>query len=135
MLAVRVHEGGELRHETVADPVAPPGEVVVELRAAALNRRDLLVAGGTYPCPVPLIPGSDGAGLRRLGRFFEHALASGDRGLVGRGLVRCGLVGWWLVGHGWSLRGGAACAAAVSLDPMDPRGSDLNGPAPGAAAS
>jgi zinc-binding alcohol dehydrogenase/oxidoreductase len=65
MLAVRVHEGGELRHETVADPVAPPGEVVVELRAAALNRRDLLVAGGTYPFPLPLIPGSDGAGLRR----------------------------------------------------------------------
>ena len=65
MLAVRVHEGGELRHETVADPVAAPGEVIVELRAAALNRRDLLVAGGTYPFPLPLIPGSDGAGVRR----------------------------------------------------------------------
>jgi len=65
MLAVQVHEGGELRHETVADPVAAPGEVVVELRAAALNRRDLLVAGGTYPFPLPLIPGSDGAGVRR----------------------------------------------------------------------
>lgn len=65
MLAVQVHEGGELRHETVADPVAAPGEVVVELRTAALNRRDLLVAGGTYPFPLPLIPGSDGAGVRR----------------------------------------------------------------------
>ena len=65
MLAIQVHEGGELRHETVADPVATPGEVVVELRAAALNRRDLLVAGGTYPFPLPLIPGSDGAGVRR----------------------------------------------------------------------
>ena len=65
MQAVRVHEGGELRHETVTDPVAAPGEVVVELRAAALNRRDLLVAGGTYPFPLPLIPGSDGAGVRR----------------------------------------------------------------------
>ncbi len=65
MLAIQVHEGGELRHETVADPVAAPSEVVVELRAAALNRRDLLVAGGTYPFPLPLIPGSDGAGVRR----------------------------------------------------------------------
>ncbi len=65
MLAVRVHEGGELRHETVADPVPGPGEVVVELRTAALNRRDLLVAGGVYPFPLPLIPGSDGAGIRR----------------------------------------------------------------------
>ena len=65
MLAVQVHEGGVLRHETVADPVAAPGEVVVELRTAALNRRDLLVASGTYPFPLPLIPGSDGAGVRR----------------------------------------------------------------------
>jgi zinc-binding alcohol dehydrogenase/oxidoreductase len=65
MLAIQVHEGGELRHETVPDPVAAPGEVVVELRTAALNRRDLLVAGGTYPFPLPLIPGSDGAGVRR----------------------------------------------------------------------
>jgi len=65
MQAVRVHEGGELRHETVPDPVPGPGEVVVELRAAALNRRDLLVARGTYPYPLPLVPGSDGAGRRR----------------------------------------------------------------------
>ena len=65
MLAIQIHEGGELRYETVPDPVAAPGEVVVELRTAALNRRDLLVAGGTYPFPLPLIPGSDGAGVRR----------------------------------------------------------------------
>jgi len=65
MLAARVHEGGELRHETVPDPVPGPGEVLVELRAAALNRRDLLVCGGTYPFPLPLTPGSDGAGVRR----------------------------------------------------------------------
>jgi zinc-binding alcohol dehydrogenase/oxidoreductase len=63
--AVRVHDGGELRYETVPDPVAGPGEVLVELRAAGLNRRDLLVTGGTYPFPLPLIPGSDGAGVRR----------------------------------------------------------------------
>ncbi len=44
MQAVRVHEGGELRYETVPDPEPGPGEVVVELRTAALNRRDVLVA-------------------------------------------------------------------------------------------
>ena len=43
MQAVRVHEGGELRFEQADDPVAGPGEVVVELKAAAVNRRDLLV--------------------------------------------------------------------------------------------
>ncbi len=65
MQAVRVHDGGELRHEKVDDPVAAAGEVIVELRAAGLNRRDILVVGGTYPFPLPLIPGSDGAGVRR----------------------------------------------------------------------
>jgi NADPH:quinone reductase-like Zn-dependent oxidoreductase len=63
--AVRVHEGGELRYESVADPEPRPGWAVVELRAAGLNRRDLLVAKGVYPFPLPLIPGSDGAGVRR----------------------------------------------------------------------
>jgi NADPH:quinone reductase-like Zn-dependent oxidoreductase len=65
MQAVRVHDGGELRYETVPDPEPAPGEVIVELRAAALNRRDLLVCKGTYPYPLPFIPGSDGAGVRR----------------------------------------------------------------------
>ena len=65
MQAIRVHEGAELRYEEVVDPVPGPGEVVVELRAAALNRRDLLVRRGVYPFPLPLVPGSDGAGVRR----------------------------------------------------------------------
>jgi len=82
MQAVRVHDGGELRYETVPDPVAGPGDVVVELRTAALNRRDLLVCGGTYPYPLPLIPGSDGAGVRRdTGEevVIYPSLAWGDR--------------------------------------------------------
>lgn len=68
MQAVRIHEGGELRFEEVPDPVAESEEVVVELRAAALNRRDLLVRsppGPAYSFPLPLVPGSDGAGVRR----------------------------------------------------------------------
>jgi NADPH:quinone reductase-like Zn-dependent oxidoreductase len=63
--AVRVHEGGTLVHETVPDPVPGEGEVLVELRFAGVNRRDVLVSGGTYPFPLPLVPGSDGAGVRR----------------------------------------------------------------------
>jgi len=65
MYAVLVREGAQLSYEHVADPVPQPGEVVVELRAAALNRRDLLVRSGVYPFPLPLVPGSDGAGVRR----------------------------------------------------------------------
>lgn len=65
MHAVRVHEGGTLVHETMPDPVPAEGEVLVELRCAGLNRRDSLVAQGVYPFPLPLIPGSDGSGVRR----------------------------------------------------------------------
>ena len=65
MQAIRVHEGAKLVYETVPDPTPAAGEVVVELHAAALNRRDLLVRNGTYPFPLPLVPGSDGAGVRR----------------------------------------------------------------------
>jgi NADPH:quinone reductase-like Zn-dependent oxidoreductase len=68
MKAVLVREGGALSYEDFDDPVAGPGEVVVELRAAAVNRRDLLVRnppGPAYQFPLPVIPGSDGAGIRR----------------------------------------------------------------------
>ena len=50
------------------DPVPGPGEVLVELRAAALNRRDTYLRTGlgpAYDFPLPLILGSDGAGVRR----------------------------------------------------------------------
>ena len=63
--AVRVHEGAALVHEAAPDPKQRAGEVVVELRAAALNRRDLYVRQGLQPFPLPLVPGSDGAGVRR----------------------------------------------------------------------
>ena len=68
MQAILVREGGKLSLEQVEDPVAGPGEVVVELHAAAVNRRDLLVRnppGPAYEFPLPLVPGSDGAGVRR----------------------------------------------------------------------
>ncbi len=65
MQAVRVHDGGVLRFEQAPDPRPAEGDVVVELRRAAVNRRDLLVRKGVYPFPLPLVPGSDGAGIRR----------------------------------------------------------------------
>lgn len=45
-------------------PVAQPGEVLIKLKAAALNHRDVFVQKGLYPgTAVPVIPGSDGAGV------------------------------------------------------------------------
>ena len=69
MQAVRIHEYGppsKLVFEQVPDPEPAAGEVVVELRAAAVNRRDTAVRRGAYgDFPLPLTPGSDGAGIRR----------------------------------------------------------------------
>ena len=55
-----------LRVEEVADPAPAAGEVVVRLRAAALNHRDVWIrsATGAYAggFSKPVILGSDGAG-------------------------------------------------------------------------
>jgi zinc-binding alcohol dehydrogenase/oxidoreductase len=69
MKAIRIHElegPDELVYEDVPEPEPGPGETVVRLRAAALNRRDLFATQGQYPgvTPdiLPRIPGSDGSG-------------------------------------------------------------------------
>jgi NADPH:quinone reductase-like Zn-dependent oxidoreductase len=69
MKAIRLHElegPDELVYEDVSEPEPGPGEAVVRLRAAALNRRDLFATQGQYPgvTPdiLPKIPGSDGSG-------------------------------------------------------------------------
>jgi zinc-binding alcohol dehydrogenase/oxidoreductase len=66
MQAIVIHEVGDptrLRLEAVPDPDPGPGEVVVRLRAAALNHRDLYICRGQYAgLRFPIIPGSDGVG-------------------------------------------------------------------------
>ena len=52
-----------LRLEERPTPTPGPNEVVVQLRAAALNRRDFWITQGMYPgIELPVILGSDGAG-------------------------------------------------------------------------
>jgi len=66
MEAAVVSEAGRLEVGPADDPRPREGEVVVELRAAALNRRDLGVVAGHYgDFPRPFVPGSDGAGVRQ----------------------------------------------------------------------
>src|SRR5262245_41007396 len=65
MQAVRAHEGGQLVYETVPDPVPGDGEVLVELRCAALTRRDSSGAPRRDPHPLPPAPGSHGSAVRR----------------------------------------------------------------------
>jgi NADPH:quinone reductase-like Zn-dependent oxidoreductase len=66
MKAIVLHGVGDieaLRPEEVPAPAPGPGEVVVRLRAAALNHRDLYICQGRYAgLRFPIIPGSDGVG-------------------------------------------------------------------------
>ncbi len=66
MKAIVLHEAGgpsTLRLETVPDPTPGSGEVVVHLRAAALNHRDLFITKGQYAgLRFPIILGADGTG-------------------------------------------------------------------------
>jgi NADPH:quinone reductase-like Zn-dependent oxidoreductase len=69
MKAMRLHEieGPEiLVYEEVPEPEPGPGEIVVRLHNAALNRRDVFVTRGQYPGAkpdaLPVTLGSDGSG-------------------------------------------------------------------------
>ena len=67
MQAVRIHEDGGpevLVFEEVPDPVPAPGEVLVRLRASALNHLDVWIRKGLPSVPKPRILGADGAGVR-----------------------------------------------------------------------
>jgi NADPH:quinone reductase-like Zn-dependent oxidoreductase len=64
--AIRIHEDGGpevLRYEDAPDPEPGPGEILVELRAASLNRLDIWIRKGLPSVPKPRILGADGAGL------------------------------------------------------------------------
>ena len=71
-----------LQLKDVADPVAGPGEAVVELKAAALNHRDLWIQKGQYAgLKFPIILGSDGCGT------VESCGAEEDWSWVGREVI------------------------------------------------
>ncbi len=67
MKAIVLREPGgpeQLRLEDVPTPEPGPGEVIVALRAAALNRRDIAMRSQPRSASImPYIPGSDGAGV------------------------------------------------------------------------
>src|SRR3954454_2987625 len=71
-----------LRAETAPDPQPGPGEVVVRLKAAALNHRDVWIRRGLYAgIKLPIILGSDGAGTVTAVREGEND------GLIGQEVV------------------------------------------------
>jgi NADPH:quinone reductase-like Zn-dependent oxidoreductase len=67
LYAYRLHPRQDLQglSRTPQQPLEPgPGQVVVRMRAASLNRRDLMLMDGTYPLSASpgVIPLSDGVG-------------------------------------------------------------------------
>ncbi len=92
-IVMRAHGGPEvLALEALPDPAPGPGEVLVEVRAVALNRLDLWVRQGWPGLKVafPHVLGSDIAGVvRAVGPGAETAARPGDEVVVSPG-VSCG---------------------------------------------
>jgi NADPH:quinone reductase-like Zn-dependent oxidoreductase len=94
MRAVRVHEHGGpevLKVETLDDPVLRCGEVLVKVRACALNHLDLWVRRGIpgVRLTLPRIPGSDISGVvKDVGDGVDH-IKSGEEVFLSPG-TSCG---------------------------------------------
>ena len=63
--------------------VPEANEIAVDLRASALNRRDLRVTAGLWPgVTAPIVPGSDGAGVVNAIGGSASGIAVGDEVIV-----------------------------------------------------
>lgn len=89
-VTVRAHGGPEqIQIDDVPLPGPPgPRDVVVALKAAALNRLDLFVLAGLpgVPPSFPHIPGADGAGLVEAAGSDVTEVRPGDRVVLNPGL-------------------------------------------------
>ncbi len=64
MIAVQLPAANAFEIAQVAQPLAQAGEVLITLKAAALNHRDVWIKKGQYMgLKYPCTPGSDGAGV------------------------------------------------------------------------
>lgn len=90
MKAMMLRETGGpnlLKLEDIETPLPDSKEVIVQLKAAALNRRDLMIVHGRYPgIKLPAIPGSDGAGqVVAVGAEVDNVLI-GDEVIINPGM-------------------------------------------------
>lgn len=89
MRALVLNENKQLSISDVEAPTPKAGEVLVNVRAAALNHRELWIVGGQYPgMKLPSTLGADGAGkVVGVGQDV-------DSSLVGREVVCYPALGW-----------------------------------------
>lgn len=85
----RTHGGPEtLSYEDLPIPTVGPGEVLVRVKACALNHLDIWIRQGNpaYPIPFPHVSGSDAAGLvEQIGNGVED-IAVGQRVFISPGI-------------------------------------------------
>lgn len=91
MKAVVFHEHGgleQLHYEEIQDPVPGPDEVLVRVKACALNHLDIWVRQGipAYKIPLPHISGADIAGVVETVGERVFGIARGQRVFVSPGL-------------------------------------------------
>ena len=82
MQAIRVHEYGGLdvlKLEEVPVPEPGPGEARVRLQFAGVNFTDIYSRKGLYPAPMPMVPGSEGAGVVDAVGLDVTEVSQGDR--------------------------------------------------------
>jgi NADPH:quinone reductase-like Zn-dependent oxidoreductase len=94
MKAVRFHEHGGpevLKYEDAPDPVIAPHEVLVKVKACALNHLDVWARGGMpgVKLPLPHISGSDIAGEAAAVGSIVTRIKPGQRVVVSPG-ISCG---------------------------------------------
>jgi len=101
--AVRFHEFGgpeKLRYEETPDPKIGPAEVLIKIRACALNHLDIWAIGGTRSerIPLPHISGSDISGeITEVGDLVSGR-SKGEKVLVAPG-ISCGVCDY--CSNGW----------------------------------
>lgn len=83
-IAIHEHGFGGLKEIQRDEPRPGPGEVVLQMRAMALNYRDLEIVSGTYHTAYrfPLVPLSDGVGKVLATGAGVTRVKPGDRAIV-----------------------------------------------------
>jgi NADPH:quinone reductase-like Zn-dependent oxidoreductase len=88
--AVRIHEDGGpevlVLEDDVPDPQPGPGEILVRIRASALNHLDVWIRKGLPSVPKPRILGADGAGVVEALGPGVTGFEPGDRVVINPGL-------------------------------------------------
>ena len=97
----RAHGGPEvLEYTTVPQPILGVGEILVRVKACALNHLDLWVRQGVpaYRVSLPHISGCDVAGVVEQVSADVTQITSGDRVVLAPG-ISCGTCEWCRAGH------------------------------------